>query len=169
VRARLEPLGVNVVGVARRARGAARRGVPGRGDAVHGLDELPRLLPAADAVVVLAPLTDATRGMVDAAFLARLRDGALVVNGGRGAVVDTAALLAELESGRLRAVLDVVDPEPLPADHPLWRAPGTLAITPHHAGDTPQADARAVAFAAAQLGRHARGEPLLNVVRDAGR
>ena len=152
VRERLAPLGVEVVPVGRRR-----------------LGELPELLPRADAVVVLAPLTDDTRGMVDARFLARLRDGALVVNAGRGAVVDTGALLAELETGRLRAVLDVVDPEPLPDDHPLWRAPGTLAITPHHAGDTPEAEARAVALASEQLARYARGEKLLNVVLAAGR
>jgi phosphoglycerate dehydrogenase-like enzyme len=152
VRARLEPFGVELVPVGR-----------------SRLAELPELLPRTDAVVVLAPLTDATRGMVDAAFLARMRDGALLVNAGRGAVVDTDALLAELQTGRLRAVLDVVDPEPLPAGHPLWRAPGTLAITPHHAGDTLQADARAVALACEQLARYARGDELRNVVLPAGR
>jgi phosphoglycerate dehydrogenase-like enzyme len=115
-------------------------------------------------VVVLAPLTDATRGMVNAEFLARMRDDTLFVNAGRGAVVDTEALLRELESGRLRAVLDVVEPEPLPAHHPLWRAHGTLAITAHFAGDSPQADERAADLAAAQLRRFALGEPLANVV-----
>jgi phosphoglycerate dehydrogenase-like enzyme len=95
-----------------------------------------------------------------------MRDRALFVNAGRGAVVDTDALLAELTSGRLRAVLDVVDPEPLPDDHPLWDA--ALAITPHNAGDTPAADERAVRFAIEQLVRFARGEPLQNVVRAAG-
>jgi len=151
--ARLEPLGARVVGVAGHAR-----------DGVHGPEQLPDLLPQADAVVVLAPLTDATRGMVNAEFLARMRDDTLFVNAGRGAVVDTEALLRELESGRLRAVLDVVDPEPLPADHPLWRAHGTLAITAHFAGDSPQADERAADLAAAQLRRFALGEPLANVV-----
>ena len=80
-------------------------------------------------------------------------------------MVDTEALLGELESGRLRAVLDVVDPEPLPDDHPLWGA--VLAITPHNAGDTPAADERAMLFGAEQMARFARGEPLLNVVRAA--
>jgi phosphoglycerate dehydrogenase-like enzyme len=92
-----------------------------------------------------------------------MRDGALLVNAGRGAVVDTAALVTELESGRLRAVLDVVDPEPLPDDHPIWEH--VLAITPHNAGDTAAADERAVRFGAEQLARFARGEPLHNVVR----
>jgi phosphoglycerate dehydrogenase-like enzyme len=151
----LEPFGVTVVGVARHAR-----------DGVHASAELPELLGQADAVVVLTPLTAETRGVFDAALLARMRDGALFVNAGRGAVVDTDALLAELTSGRLRAVLDVVDPEPLPDDHPLWDA--ALAITPHNAGDTPAADERAVRFAIEQLVRFARGEPLQNVVRAAG-
>jgi phosphoglycerate dehydrogenase-like enzyme len=156
VRRRLEPFGVAVTGVARRSR-----------DGVHPIDDLPELLGQADAVVVLTPLTAETRGMFDAALFARMRDDALFVNAGRGRVVDTDALLAELRSGRLRAVLDVVDPEPLPDDHPLWDA--ALAITPHNAGDTPAADERAVRFGAEQLVRFARGEPLQNVVREARR
>ena len=155
-RRRLEPFGVTVTGV-------ARHGRPG----VHPVTELPELLGQADAVVVLAPLTPETRGLIDAALLARMRDGALLVNAGRGRVVDTDALLAELRSGRLRAVLDVVDPEPLPDDHSLWDV--ALAITPHNAGDTPAADERAVRFGAEQLVRFARGEPLENVVRQARR
>ncbi len=95
---------------------------------MHGVDELPALLPAAEIVILITPLNDATRGMVNADFLARLPDGALVVNVARGPVVDTDALLAELRSGRLRAALDVVDPEPLPADHPLWDAPGLCLV-----------------------------------------
>ena len=154
VRRRLEPFGVTVTGVARRPR-----------DGVHPVDDLPELLGQADAVVVLAPLTAETEGLFDAALLARMQDGALFVNAGRGRVVDTDALLAELQSGRLRAVLDVVDPEPLPDDHPLWDA--ALAITPHNAGDTPAADERAIRFGAEQLARFARGEPLENVVRAA--
>jgi len=152
---RLEPFGVNVVGVARHAR-----------DGVHAIGELPFLVGQADVVVLLAPLTLETRRMFDAALLARIRDRALLVNAGRGGVVDTAALLAELESGRLRAVLDVVEPEPLPDDHPLWDH--ALAITPHNAGDTAAADERAMRFAAEQLARFASGEPLHNVVRAAG-
>jgi phosphoglycerate dehydrogenase-like enzyme len=154
VERRLEPFGVTVVGVARSAR-----------ERVHGIAELPDLIGAADAVVLLTPLTPETRGLFDAELLARMRDGALFVNAGRGAVVDTDALVAELESGRLRAVLDVVDPEPLPDDHSLWGL--TLAITPHNAGDTAAADERAMRFGAEQLVRFARGEPLLNVLRAA--
>jgi phosphoglycerate dehydrogenase-like enzyme len=154
VKRRLEPFGVTVIGVARHAR-----------DGVHATGELPALVERADAVVVLAPLTPETTGLVDAALLARMRDGAVLVNAGRGGVVDTGALVAELESGRLRAVLDVVDPEPLPDDHPLWEL--ASAITPHNAGDTAAADERAVRFGAEQLVRFAHGEPLRNVVREA--
>jgi phosphoglycerate dehydrogenase-like enzyme len=130
---------------------------------VAALGELDALLPDADVVVNLLPLTDATRGLVDARALARLPDGALYVSAGRGATTDTGALLAELRAGRLRAVLDVVDPEPLPPEHPLWDAPN-LVLTPHSAGDTPGAERAAWALAGEQLHRYARGEPLLNVV-----
>ena len=89
-------------------------------DGVRSTDELPALLPHADVVVVIVPVTPETTGLVDAGFLAAMKDGALLVNAARGVVVDTDALLAELTSGRLRAAVDVTDPEPLPAGHPLW-------------------------------------------------
>lgn len=152
VRARMEPFGVRLTRVASRAR--AR---------VHGVDELPALLPDADVVVLVVPLTEATTGLVDAAFLAALPDGALLVNAARGPVVDTAALLAELVSGRLRAALDVTDPEPLPADHPLWDAPGLL-LTPHVGGAVVGLVGRAYALLGDQIRRAAAGEELINVV-----
>ncbi|RKN40737.1 2-hydroxyacid dehydrogenase [Streptomyces hoynatensis] len=133
---------------------------------VHGVADLPALLPGADVVIVATPLTDATRGLVDAAFLARLPDGALLVNVARGAVVDTAALLAETASGRLRAALDVTDPEPLPAGHSLWRAPGVL-ITPHVGGPSTAFKPRAVRLLRGQLGRFAAGQPMEHVVATA--
>jgi phosphoglycerate dehydrogenase-like enzyme len=142
------------IGVARRAR-----------DGIHGTDELPALLPQADVVVNLLPLTDATRAAIGAPELAAMRDAALYVNAGRGATTDTGALVEALHAGRIRAVLDVVDPEPLPADHPLWTAPNVI-ISPHSAGDTPAADRAAWALAAAQLRRYAAGERLENVVSD---
>ena len=152
----LTPFGTRVVGVASRAR-----------DDLHGVDELADLLPGADAVVLLTPLSEETKGLIGAAELAAMRDGALLVNAGRGAVVDTDALVAETSTGRLRAVLDVTDPEPLPDGHPLWTAPGVLSITPHNAGDSPLGQRRAVDLAIRQLHRWAAGEELENVVRRA--
>jgi phosphoglycerate dehydrogenase-like enzyme len=130
---------------------------------VHAVADLDGLLPDADAVVLVTPLTEETRGLLDARRLALLPDGALVVNVGRGPVLDTAALLAETSSGRLRAALDVTDPEPLPADHPLWDSPGVL-ITPHVAGGAAAFYPAAARFVAAQVHRFAAGEPLQNVV-----
>ncbi|OEJ24881.1 dihydrofolate reductase [Streptomyces agglomeratus] len=130
---------------------------------VHPLAELPGLLPSADVVILSTPLTGATQGLVNADFLARMKDGALLVNVSRGPVVDTKALLAELESGRLRAALDVTDPEPLPAGHPLWHAPGLL-ISPHVGGSTSAFMPRAKRLIAGQLARFAAGEPLDNIV-----
>ncbi|MFJ2025552.1 2-hydroxyacid dehydrogenase [Streptomyces sp. NPDC087897] len=134
---------------------------------VQTLDELPVLLPASDVVILSTPLNPSTRGLVDADFLAAMPDGALLVNVARGGVVDTKALLAELESGRLRAALDVTDPEPLPAGHPLWHAPNVL-ITPHVGGSTSAFEPRAKRLLAAQLTRFAGGEPVRNVVRTTG-
>lgn len=145
-----------VARVARSAR-ATERGP------VHPLAELPSLLPGADVVILSTPLTDTTRGLVSADFLARMKNGALLVNVARGPVVDTKALLAELESGRITAALDVTDPEPLPAGHPLWQAPGVL-ISPHVGGSTSAFQPRAKRLLAAQLTRFAAGEPLGNVV-----
>ena len=152
VERRLEPFGVDVVRVAREAR-----------DGVHAVDELPRLLGGAGVVVDLLPLTPQTRGLVGAAALAAMPAGSLLVNAGRGATVDTEALLRALHDGHVRAVLDVTDPEPLPDDHPLWAAPG-LILTPHSAGDTPAAERKAWELAGDQLRRYAAGEPLRNVV-----
>jgi len=119
---RLRPFGVHIVGVARSAR-----------DGVRGLEELDAVLGDADILVDILPLTAETRGLVDARRMALLPDGALVVNAGRGRTIESAALVAELQSGRLRAALDVTDPEPLPPEHPLWDLPNVL-ITPHMAG-----------------------------------
>ncbi|MFJ7964073.1 2-hydroxyacid dehydrogenase [Streptomyces sp. NPDC096324] len=160
VEARLAPFECEVLRVARTARVAPR-------GPVHDLGDLPSLLPRADAVVLTVPLTEKTRGLVDAGFLSRLRDGAVVVNVGRGAVVDTAALLAELHAGRLTAALDVTDPEPLPPGHDLWTAPNTL-ISPHIAATTSAFRPRALALVRSQLARYAAGERLENVV-SAGR
>jgi phosphoglycerate dehydrogenase-like enzyme len=150
----LTALGTEVVKVARRPR-------PG----VHGIDELDALLPTVDIVVVIVPLTDATRGMVDAKFLSRMKDGALLVNAARGPIVDTDALTEEVASGRLRCALDVTDPEPLPADHPLWGLEGAL-VTPHVGGSVHGMIARGYAPVGDQIRRFAAGESLENVVTE---
>lgn len=149
---RLVPFETGIVRVARTAR-----------DGVHPVSALPGLLPDADVVVLIVPSTAATVRMVDKDFLGRMKDGALLVNAARGTVVDTEALLAEATAGRLRAVLDVTDPEPLPAGHPLWSAPGVF-ITPHVGGSTPASRRRAVALVREQVRRYAAGEPLENVI-----
>ncbi|MEU5064231.1 2-hydroxyacid dehydrogenase [Streptomyces virginiae] len=142
--------------VARSARTAAR-------GPVHAIADLPRLLPQADVVILVTPLTHETRGLAGAAFLGRMKDGALLVNVSRGPVVDTKSLLAEVESGRLRAALDVTDPEPLPAGHPLWHAPNVL-ITPHVGGSSSAFEPRAKRLVARQLTRFAAGEPVEHTV-----
>jgi phosphoglycerate dehydrogenase-like enzyme len=155
VEERLAPFGVaDIVRVARRAR-----------DGVHGVEELESLLPDADVVVNLLPATPQTNGLLDGRMLAAMRPGALLVNAGRGATVDTDAVLEALEAGRIRAVLDVVDPEPLAPEHPLWGAPN-LILTPHSAGDTPGAERASWKLAGEQLRRYAAGEELINVVRE---
>lgn len=132
-------------------------------DGVHGIDEVPDLLGEHDAVVLMLPLTARTTGLVDADFLARMPDGAVLVNAARGKVVHTDALLAELNAGRLLAALDVTDPEPLPVDHPLWTAPGLL-LTPHVAGSVHDYTRRAYAVVAEEVARFAAGEQPENLV-----
>ncbi len=132
-------------------------------DGVRGLADLPALLPEHEVVALAIPHTPETHRLVDAEFLAAMPDGALLVNIARGAVVDTEALLAELNSNRLHAFLDVTDPEPLPADHPLWDAPNLL-LTPHVGGGTRGWEQRAYALVRQQLLRFVRGEPLANRV-----
>lgn len=151
---RLLPFECEVVRVARSAKDAPL-------GPVHALDRLPELLPDADVVVLLVPLTEQSRHLVDAGFLALMKRDSLLVNVARGPVVDTGALLAELDSGRLRAALDVTDPEPLPVGHPLWQAPNLL-ITPHVGGPSSAFLPRALRLLRGQLLRAHAGLPLLN-------
>ncbi|MCK9248388.1 MAG: 2-hydroxyacid dehydrogenase [Solirubrobacteraceae bacterium] len=153
---RLVPFEVDLTLVARRARPAER---------VRSVQDLDDLLPDAEIVVLVLPDSAETRGILDARRLALLPDGALVVNVGRGPAIDTDALVAELRTGRLRAALDVVDPEPLPAGHPLWTTPGTI-ITPHVGGGSASFAPRARRLLADQLRRFAAGEALANVVEE---
>ncbi|MFD1147867.1 NAD(P)-dependent oxidoreductase [Saccharothrix hoggarensis] len=119
-------------------------------DGVHGADEIPDLVPGHHIVVIAAPLTEKTRGLVNAEFLATMSDGALLVNAARGKIVDTMALVGELESGRLRAALDVTEPEPLPKDHPLWSCPGVI-VSPHSARTVPGVNLLCYEVAAARI------------------
>ena len=143
----------------------ARRGRDGA-IPVSPVSQVGKLLPEADVVVVLAPVTTETLGMVDAGFLARMKDGALLVNAARGSLVATDALCDELSRGRLRAVLDVTDPEPLPPGHPLWALPGVF-FTPHVAASTPVSTARALSLVRKQVERFINGQPLQNVISGA--
>lgn len=152
--------------LARVARVARSERTTARGP-VHPLTELPSLLREADVVVLSTPLTETTRGLVNADFLAHMKDGALLVNVARGPVVDTKALLAELETGRITAALDVTDPEPLPKGHPLWHAPGVL-ISPHVGGPTSAFLPRAKRLLVDQLHRFVNRQPLRNVVLTTG-
>lgn len=155
---RLSGFEVTLTGVASRAR-VGDELVPW----VHGVDELPSLLPKHDVVIVILPLSAATTGLVDRDFLASMPDGALLVNVARGKVVDTQALLEATSTGRIMAAMDVTDPEPLPADHPLWQVPGIL-ISPHVGGVSSAFAPRAVALLRDQIGAFASGLPLRNVV-----
>jgi phosphoglycerate dehydrogenase-like enzyme len=152
IEARLAPFGASFLRVAR----TAREGVA----PVSALDEM---LPRADIVILIIPLTAETRHLMNAARLGLMKRGALLVNAARGPVVDTDALVAALNAGRLRAAMDVTDPEPLPPEHPLWGAPNVL-ITPHVSTDTPPYLRRSFDFAARQAQRLARGEALENVI-----
>ena len=156
VAARLAPFEVRLTAVASRARD--EDGMP-----VHGADELPGLLPDAEIVIVTLPGGAATQRIVDDAFLAALPDGALLVNVGRGSLVDTDALVDHVRRGRIRAALDVTDPEPLPEGRPLWGLPGVL-ISPHVGGASSAMRPRIARLVRTQIERLAAGEPPLNVV-----
>jgi phosphoglycerate dehydrogenase-like enzyme len=147
IEARLAPFGVTVLRVAR---------TPKDQPQVHAVSELHALLPQADIVVAIG-----------APEFALMKHGALLVNAARGPVVDTEALVEALEQGRIRAVVDVTDPEPLPAGHPLWSAPNCM-ITPHIGGSTPEFIHRAFRFGAQQVRRFAAGQPLENTVTSVG-
>lgn len=143
---RLAPFGARVTFVARRAR-----------HGVVGIGHVGRHLPDADVVVLLIPHTSETDRLVDAQFLASMKDGALLVNAARGAVVDSAALLGELTSGRIRAALDVFDPEPPEPSSPIWSIPGVL-LTPHIASNVLGMVHRQAALLTARLPAFARGQ-----------
>jgi phosphoglycerate dehydrogenase-like enzyme len=158
IEARLTPFGAEFIRIAR---------TPKQNPEVHAISELHALLPKADVVVLIVPLTEQTHGFFGAKEMALMQRGALLVNGARGPIVVTDALVDALNAGHIRAAVDVTDPEPLPAGHPLWTAPNLL-LTPHVAGSTPEFITRAFKFVGEQVKRFAKGEPLENIVTDAG-
>ena len=151
----LDPFHVKVSRVARSARSEPL---------VHPVSELDDLLPNADVIVLILPLTEESRGLIGTSQFNRMRQGALLVNSARGPIVQTDALVDALHSGKIRAALDVTDPEPLPENHPLWHCPNVL-ITPHVAGSSPEFAARSLAIAADELRRYMNGESLQNAVQ----
>ncbi|MEE2527573.1 2-hydroxyacid dehydrogenase [Pseudarthrobacter sp. J75] len=156
VEARLLPFETHVTRMASRARDTDS-------GPVLGIDALYDQLPLHDIVVVTVPLSEQTRQLVDARFLAAMPDGALLVNVARGQVADTEAILKETSSGRLRAALDVTEPEPLPADHALWTVPGVL-ITPHVGGASSAMFPRMVRLIKQQISLMLDGKEPVNVV-----
>ncbi len=142
---------------------ASRPRLTDDGARVYGVEELPALLPTVDIVLVAVPLSPATDRLVDAAFLSRLRDGALVVNVSRGRIADTEAIIHEARASRRRCALDTQDPEPLPPGHELWSLPGVF-ITPHLGGVTDSIQPRFERLVRDQAERLVRGEAPRNVV-----
>ncbi len=153
----LAPFRVELTRVARSAR------LKPKVHAAAGLDEL---IPSAEIIILIVPATGETRGLIGAAQFALMRQGTLLVNAARGPVVNTDALVEALKAGKIRAAVDVTDPEPLPEDHPLWNCPNLL-ITPHVAASSPQFAPNALRTAADELRRYLNGEPLRNVVQQA--
>jgi len=153
----LVPFSVSMIRVARTPRSEPE---------VHAVSELDSLLPRADVVILILPSTAESRGLIGKRQLGLLHQGALLVNSARGPIVDTDALVDALNSGRIRAAIDVTEPEPLPEGHPLWSCPNLL-ITPHIGGSSPQFAPRSLRVAADELRRYMNGEPLRNVVQAA--
>lgn len=153
----LEPFRVELVRVARTARPEPL---------VHAISDLDHLIPQAQVIILIVPSTDDTRGLIAARHFELMRQGALLVNAARGPIVETNALVIALQSGKIRAAIDVTDPEPLPKDHPLWNCPN-LMITPHIGGSSPEFTPRALRIAANEIRRYIKGEPLANVVQAA--
>jgi phosphoglycerate dehydrogenase-like enzyme len=153
----LAPYNLEILRVARNERTEPR---------VHAVDKLDSLLPRAQVVVLILPSTPETHWLIDSRQFSLMQQGALLVNAARGPIVNTDALVRALQSGHIRAALDVTDPEPLPDGHPLWSCPNLL-LTPHVGGSSPQFARNALRVAAAELRRYIAGVPLLNVMQEA--
>jgi phosphoglycerate dehydrogenase-like enzyme len=153
----LAPFNVSLTRVARTARTSD-------GQTIHAITELDALIPSAEIIILILPATDETHHLFDARRLALMQQGALIVNAARGTIINTDALVAALTACRIRAALDVTDPEPLPESHPLWNCPNTL-ITAHIGGSSPNFAIRSMAVAFDELRRYINGEPLQNIVQ----
>jgi phosphoglycerate dehydrogenase-like enzyme len=153
----LSPYDVEITRVARSPRSAPE---------VHAVSELDRLIPAAEIIILILPLTPESHGLIGPQQIGLMQQGALLVNAARGPIIQTDSLVNALNDGKIRAALDVTDPEPLPPEHPLWKCPNLL-ITPHVAGSTPQFSPRAIKIAIDQIKRLMEGKPLLHVVQQA--
>ena len=153
----LAPFRVQLTRVARR---------PRTEPAVRAVGDLDQLLPEAEIVVLILPATAETRGLIGSRQFSLMQQGTLLVNAARGPIVDTDALVDALNAGKIRAAVDVTEPEPLPEGHPLWSCPNLL-ITPHVAGSTKEFTPRALRIAADEIRRYLRKEPLKNVVQAA--
>lgn len=151
----LAPFRVNLVRVARK---------PRTDPPVFAVEELDQLLPAPEIIILILPLNDTSRGLIGPRQFTLMRQGALLVNAARGPIIQTDALIEALMAGKIRAALDVTDPEPLPPEHPLWKCPNLL-ITPHVAASSPQFVPRAMKVAVEELRRYLNGEPLHNAVQ----
>ena len=132
-------------------------------DGAVKISEFDNFLPDLDVIILILPLTHESKHFINADRIKKMKDGATLINVARGAIVDTNALIAELNTGRITAGLDVTDPEPLPEGHPLWSAPN-LIITPHVGGDSAAFDPRARKMVEEQLERLAQSKPLLNQI-----
>jgi phosphoglycerate dehydrogenase-like enzyme len=153
----LAPFAVDITRVARTARDNPK---------VYPIDELDKLIPQAQVIVLILPSNADTRHLISVSQLELMKQGTLLVNAARGPIVDTDALVHALNAGKIRAALDVTDPEPLPLEHPLWKCPNLL-ITPHIGGSSTQFAPRSIRTAELELRRYMAGEPLRNVVQAA--
>lgn len=151
----LAPFRVDLLRVARTARTEPE---------VHAVSDLDSLLPRAEVVVLILPLTEETQGLIGRRQFELMRQGTLMVNAARGPIVQTDALMEALQSGKIRAAIDVTDPEPLPEGHPLWSCPNLL-ITPHLGASSREFTPRALHTAAEELRRYMNAEPLQNAVQ----
>jgi phosphoglycerate dehydrogenase-like enzyme len=153
----LKPFHVELIRIARTARENPK---------VHAVGELDSLLPKAQVIVLILPSSAETRWLIGERQFSLMQQGALLVNAARGPIVNTDALVQALQRRKIRAALDVTDPEPLPVEHPLWKCPNLL-ITPHVGGSSPEFARRSLKIAADELRRYMAGEPLRNVVQTA--